>query len=290
MLTIAVASVCGEGQVPAAEDVSYQAAPPHAAAGTSPVVVADPFPSVVAAVRPSIVAIGSYYFKDTPTVQYVGTGFVVDDGLTVVTNAHVVQSLYKSNRIPQMRVFFPDDQPVAGRRAKIIGQDKFHDVAVLRIEGQPAPPLVLDSQREPVQGQSVGVLGYPIGLRLGLVPAAHRGVVAAVVPAVLPLPSGTKMTPELADALARPYNLYQLDLVVYPGNSGSPLFDAHTGRVVGIINKTLATRTREHLLDKPSGISYAVPTRWIEELLIRSALTPGIGSPAVPPGSLQLGD
>ena len=55
----------------------------------SPEVMSDRFTSVVAKVRPSIVAVGSYYFKDTPTVQYFGTGFAIDDGLTIVTNAHV---------------------------------------------------------------------------------------------------------------------------------------------------------------------------------------------------------
>jgi S1-C subfamily serine protease len=108
---------------------------------------------------------------------------------------------------------------------------------------------------------------------LGLVPAVHRGVVAAVVPAVLPLPRGAKLTPELAEAIRRPYHLYQLDLTSFPGNSGSPLFDGGNGRVLGIINKTLATRTREHLLSEPSGITYAVPAKWIQELLIQTGVS-----------------
>ena len=228
------------------------------------------FERVIARVRPSIVAVGSYYFKDKPTVRYVGTGFVVDDGYTVITNAHVIDSLVKVERVDQMRVFFPDDKPIDGRRATVWAIDRFHDLAIIKHTGPRAPSLRLDAT-EPAQGRSVGILGYPIGLRLGLVPAAHKGVVAAVVPAVLPLPRGAKMNPELAEAIREPYNLYQLDMVVYPGNSGSPLFDAQNDRVVGIINKTLATKTREHLLTEPSAIAYAVPTRWIQELLARTA-------------------
>jgi len=237
----------------------------------SPGVIPDRFISVVAKVRPSIAAVGSYYFKDTPTVRYFGTGFAIDDGLTIVTNAHVVDAVNKNGNINHLRIFFPDDKPVDGRRAEVWAYDRFHDLAVLRFKGPEAPALQLIPTGEPAAGLSVAVMGYPIGMKLGLVPAVHKGIVAAVVPAVLPLPSGAKMTPQLAEAIRHPYNLYQLDLVVFPGNSGSPLFNVRTGRVLGIINKTLAAKTREHLLTHPSGVAYAVPSRWIRELVIRGA-------------------
>lgn len=246
----------------------------------------DLFPAVIAAARPSVVAVGSYSAKDAPSVAYAGTGFVVGDGRTVATNAHVIEAVRRRDRLGQLQVFFPDASPLAGRPATVLAEDRFHDVALLRFEGAAATPLRLDPQSVPEQGSAVGVLGYPIGVQLGLVPAAHKGVIAAVVPAVLPLPRGARLTPELAEAIRRPYDLYQLDLLVFPGNSGSPLVDAIDGRVVGIINKTLASRTREHLLSEPSGISYAVPIRWVNELLIRieSAGSPEAAS-AVPASS-----
>jgi S1-C subfamily serine protease len=241
-----------------------------AAQAQSSDLLSDRFTSLVAQIRPSIAAVGSYYFKDTPTVQYFGTGFVIDDGLAVVTNAHVVDAVNKVNKLAYLRVFFPDDKPVDGRKAQVWAYDRFHDLAILRFEAPQAPTLQMISTRIPAAGYSVAVMGYPIGAKLGLVPAVHKGIVSAVVPAVLPLPSGAKMTPQLAEAIRQPYNLYQLDLVVFPGNSGSPLFDVSTGGVLGIINKTLAAKTREHLLTDPSGVSYAVPSRWIRELLNRA--------------------
>lgn len=250
----------------------------------------DPLVEVIAKVRPSVVAVGSYHFKDRPSVRYFGTGFVVHDGLTVVTNAHVVDAVRKTEREPQLRIFFPDTKAVEGRPATVLVEDTFHDVAVLRFEGPPAPVLTLNLKDEPPQGHPVAVLGYPIGLKLGLVPAAHRGIVAAVVPAVLPLPTGVRMTPELAEAIRRPYNLYQLDMVVFPGNSGSPLLDGRDGRVVGIINKALATKTREHMLTEPSGISYAVPTRWINELIVRSIASLPSSPEPVATGLPPIGD
>lgn len=253
-----------------AASVQAQGAPAATAQPASrPPEQADPYVEAVARIRPSVVGIGSYNFRDRPTVQYAGTGFVVEDGLMVVTNQHVVEAIRGRDQLDQLRVFFPDATAVDGRPATLIAEDRHHDVALLRIGG-PAAPAVTLKDAPPAQGQSVGIMGYPIGLQLGLVPATHRGVIAAIVPAVLPLPTGVKLTPELAEAIRRPYNLYQLDMVVYPGNSGSPLFDAADGKVIGIINKTLATRTREHLLTNPSGISYAVPIRWVRELILRS--------------------
>ena len=238
---------------------------------------ADPFVAATREIRPSVVAVGSYLRTDTPTVKYFGTGFVVDDGLTVVTNAHVVEALRQSQRLDQLRVFFPDTRDVDGREAKVLMEDAYHDVALIRFGGRPAPVVRLATPVDPEQGTNVGILGYPIGTRLGLVPAVHQGVVGAVVPAVLPLPVGVKMTPELQAALKNPYNLYQLDMVAFPGNSGSPLFDGRDGSVIGIINMTLATKTREHLFDKPTGIAYAVPVRWIHDLIRRQKAAGELG-------------
>ena len=249
------------------------AAPPAQAQDNEPA-ARDPFVIVTAKVRPSVAAIGSYDRKDIPTVRYFGTGFVVGDGNFVATNHHVVEALRQTNRLAMLRVFFPDDSEVVGRPAKVLGEDRMHDVAVLRFDGPAVPALGLRASERgyPPQGSAVGIIGYPIGLTLGLVPAVHGGKLAAVVPAVLPLPKGAKLNPDLIEAIKNPYKIYQLDIVAMPGNSGSPLFDAHSGLVLGIINKVLGSRTREHLIESPTGISYAVPSQWIEELLIRSLI------------------
>lgn len=231
--------------------------------------------------RSSVLAVGSYDPQDTPSIRYFGTGFVVDDGHQLVTNAHVVEALRQAGRLGKLHVFSPDALPTQGRRAIVLAQDTHHDLALIQVEGSALRPLELDLSSPPA-GRSVGVIGYPTGTALGLVPAVHRGCVAAVVPAVLPLPKGTVMTPELNDALRRPYDLYQLDLTVYPGNSGSPLLSAVDGRILGIINKTLAEKTREHLLDRPSGISYAVPSQWIDALLRRRGRERAGGPPTNP--------
>jgi S1-C subfamily serine protease len=63
------------------------------------------------------------------------------------------------------------------------------------------------------------------------------------------------------------FPVLQLDATAYPGNSGSPLYEIETGRVVGIINMVFVKGTRESTLSQPSGITFAVPVRHLEELL-----------------------
>ena len=63
--------------------------------------------------------------------------------------------------------------------------------------------------------------------------------------------------------------VFQLDATAFPGNSGSPLYDPATGEVVGILNMVFVKATKESALTQPSGISYAIPSRFLIELLAR---------------------
>ncbi|MBL8421551.1 MAG: serine protease, partial [Dechloromonas sp.] len=49
--------------------------------------------------------------------------------------------------------------------------------------------------------------------------------------------------------------------------SGSPVFDASTGEVIGIINMVFIKSSREAALSQPSGISYAIPSNFLIEAL-----------------------
>jgi S1-C subfamily serine protease len=68
------------------------------------------------------------------------------------------------------------------------------------------------------------------------------------------------------------YKVFQLDGTAYPGNSGSPLYDPDDGTVYGIINSVFVQGTRESAISRPSGISYAIPSRYIIELLRREKI------------------
>jgi S1-C subfamily serine protease len=70
------------------------------------------------------------------------------------------------------------------------------------------------------------------------------------------------------------YSVFQLDATAYPGNSGSPLYDAETGDVIGIVSSVFVKETKEKLLRDPSGISYAIPIRYAKALLARAGVSP----------------
>jgi S1-C subfamily serine protease len=63
--------------------------------------------------------------------------------------------------------------------------------------------------------------------------------------------------------------VFQLDATAYPGNSGSPLYDPDTGEVLGVVNMVFVKGTKESALTQPSGITYAVPSSHLEQLLKR---------------------
>jgi serine protease Do len=61
--------------------------------------------------------------------------------------------------------------------------------------------------------------------------------------------------------------VFQLDGTAFPGNSGSPLYDPADGEVVGVLNMVFVKSTKEAALAQPSGISYAIPSTFLIDLL-----------------------
>ncbi len=226
--------------------------------------------AVAAAAKPSIVLVGTYRATDSPRFTFRGTGFVVGDGRQVVTGAHVLPEARADEAMPplmvQVRRAGGDLQP---RVATVQVLDRTHDTALLRIEGEPLAALALADGDEVAEGQSVAMIGFPIGGALGFVPAMHRGIVSAVVPALLPFGAARQITEAAVRRLrgGEPFDVYQLDATAYPGNSGGPLLDAASGRVIGVVSFTFLKSTREAALSQPSGITYAIPIRYARALL-----------------------
>jgi S1-C subfamily serine protease len=155
------------------------------------------------------------------------------------------------------------------RKLTRLAVDSEHDIAVLKMEGQPLRPLKLRDSDSVVEGESLLFTGFPIGGVLGLFPATHRAMVSAIAPIALPSASSRQLDPKvirrLRDSTAFP--VFQLDATAFPGNSGSPLYDPATGEVVGILNMVFVKGTKESALTQPSGISYAIPSRFLIDLL-----------------------
>jgi serine protease Do len=115
-------------------------------------------------------------------------------------------------------------------------------------------------------------MGFPIGGALGFSPVTHRGMVSSITVAALPAPAAAQLNDKTIRSLRAGGNfqVFQLDGTAYPGNSGGPLFDPDTGQVWGVVNMVFIKGTRESALTNPSGISYAIPSGFVQQLLDRN--------------------
>lgn len=223
--------------------------------------------NTVAKIKPSIVAVGTYMPKRNPRGVFLGTGFVVGDGSLVVTNAHVVPETMDDAHLEQLAIFYSKNNVEMPLSAKLVGLDSAHDLAVLKIIGEHLLPLKLGQVSSVQEGKLYGFTGFPIGMVLGLYPVTHRGIVSAITPNAIPAIRAEDLNKTLHQRLQEPYKVFQLDATAYPGNSGSPLYETDTGAVIGVINSVFIKESKETVLSQPSGISYAIPVNYVENLL-----------------------
>jgi S1-C subfamily serine protease len=169
-----------------------------------------------------------------------GSGFVVDDDGTILTNAHVVEGA----REVTVR-FGEEGEPID---ADVKGRDPSTDVAVLTVDPDKVDrlaPLPLGHSSKANVGDPVVAIGNPFGftrtVTTGIVSALQRQITA---------PNGFPIR-----------NVIQTDASVNPGNSGGPLLDAD-GRVIGI-NSQIATGGGQGSV----GIAFAVPIDTAKRLL-----------------------
>jgi serine protease Do len=172
----------------------------------------------------------------------VGSGVIVDSNGYIMTNAHVVEGAQR------IRVALPlpmgdsaGQVPVGKRRileARLLGQHKESDLALLKIDETDLPTLPLLSQQRPHVGQLVFAIGSPEGLQ--------NSVTMGVVSALARQPDPTKALTYL-----------QTDAPINPGNSGGPLVDMY-GSVVGINTFILSQGGGSE------GLGFAIPARVVD--------------------------
>ncbi len=138
-----------------------------------------------------------------------GSGFVAAPGL-VVTNAHVVAGIPS----PLVQV------GTSVKTTRVVYFDPAFDLAVLRVSGLTAPVLRLDPGTVD-RGVQAAVLGYPDG---GPFTVDGAGVMALF----------EAQGRDIYGHALTVRNVYELNALVRPGNSGGPLV-LPDGRVVGVV-------------------------------------------------------
>ena len=236
----------------------------------APLVRAD-LPASISKVKPSVVVVGTFKATNNPRFTMRGTGFVAAEGNLVITNAHVIPEGAEAD--PQSRIAVQvrnGQNELDMRLATVLEIDKPHDLALLQFEGAPVPKLVVRDSGAVQEGQAIAFMGFPIGGALGFSAVTHRGVISSRTAIALPPANSRQLDARTLRSLRDgSFDIFQLDATAYPGNSGGPMFDADTGEVLGVINMVFVKGTKESALTNPSGISYAIPSVYVLQLLQR---------------------
>ena len=162
----------------------------------------------------------------------VGSGVVIIDNGTILTNLHVVQGA------ESITVTFADglESP-----AGIVNIQPENDLAVLRAQKLPddLQAATMRSTADLMPGDEVVAIGFPFGIG----PSVSAGVVSGLKRGFRSPEGGQQMS-----------NLIQFDAAANPGNSGGPLVTMD-GQVVGIVTAILNPTSARTFL----GIGFAVP-------------------------------
>jgi len=226
----------------------------------------NPLPETVDQVRPGVVAVGVYNPLGSPRQEFRGTGFVVGNGHQVITNHHVLPKKLSDKHKEVIAVFSGRGNKVRVHEARVLAKDLSNDLALLYISN-PLPALQLAKPGSVREGEQIAFTGFPLGMVLGLYPVTHQGIISAIIPLAQPQISSKAITPDMLRSMRASSMTLQLDATAYPGNSGSAVYLRSSGKVVGVLNSVWVKENKESVMQKPSGISYAIPVRHVHELL-----------------------
>jgi len=166
-----------------------------------------------------------------------GSGSVLDKRGHILTNAHVIENAKK------IEVTLASGQSYI---AELVGQDREHDIAVLRINAprDELTPLSLGKS----DGLRVGQQAYTLGNPFGLEGTLTKGIISSLNRSIEGR-TGREMK-----------SLIQTDAAMNPGNSGGPLLDT-SAQMIGM-NVAIATKTGQN-----TGVGFAIPASRIRKIV-----------------------
>jgi len=189
---------------------------------------------------PSVVNITStavafdFFYGPVPQ-QGQGSGFVLNKDGLILTNNHVIDNAQR------VEVTLSDKHKY---KAQVLGVDKNHDLALLKINAPNLTPATLSESQNLIVGQRVYAIGNPFGLSGTMT----RGIISAIRSI-----RGPQNNP-IEDAI-------QTDAAINPGNSGGPLLNSK-GEVIGV-----TTLIANNGADQSSGIGFAIPINTAKAVL-----------------------
>jgi serine protease Do len=184
---------------------------------------------------PATVFLASSYTTGNGRSSTIGSGFIVDEIGTVLTNAHVVDGAHT------VIAKLYDGQRV---KVEVLGIDSYSDVALLRlVRVIGKTPFVRLGESDSLRiGQKALVIGNPFGLGFGL----STGIISGLDR----FPAGLSISEPRVP-------LIQTTAPLNPGDSGGPLVNSE-GRVVGITTA---------MMMGTQNIGFAVPVDIVKDVI-----------------------
>jgi hypothetical protein len=143
-----------------------------------------------------------------------------------------------------------------------------YDATILVCDAHNDAHVALDF-REPSTGKEIGVCGYPLPRMMpgesgepryeGLIYRVAKGTVTATFDTSI-----TAVTGEVTGKVS----VLEVNFLFVPGNSGGPVFDSRTGRVLGFVQGFQCTKVSESLTDVTmiSDLPEGMSRRYVESI------------------------
>lgn len=143
-----------------------------------------------------------------------GSGVIISEDGYIVTNNHVIENA------TQIKVFLDDGTEY---EATLVGRDSQTDIAVLKIEAENLPAVIMGNSSDLKVGDVAIAVGNPLGQLQGTV---TQGIISAL---------NREITFQNDDGTQTVMNLLQTDAAINKGNSGGALVNAQ-GQLIGVVN------------------------------------------------------
>ncbi|WP_154836608.1 S1C family serine protease [Staphylococcus sp. Marseille-Q1834] len=175
---------------------------------------------------------------NTNSDNELGSGVVyktVGDTIFILTNTHII------DQSDDIKITYDDNKTV---QAKVVGKDKWSDVAVLKVKLKDGniKPLHIGNSNHLVVGESIIVIGNPLGNDFKN--TVSKGIISGINRLVPVDFDKDNNNDELIKA-------FQIDAPVNPGNSGGPVINK-TGDLIGIVSLKINMPSIE-------GMGFAIP-------------------------------
>lgn len=159
-----------------------------------------------------------------------GSGFLLSSDGYILTNNHVIETAAQKGLEVKVMLYSGEEYT-----AQIIGGDAKSDVALLKIDGENLPAVVIGDFGSVQVGETVYAVGNPLG---ELTYSMTSGIVSALERSI---------TISTNDAIT----MFQIDAAINNGNSGGPVCNDR-GEIIGIASAKYGATGVE-------GLGFAIP-------------------------------